>query len=125
MVKEKQVLGIIQEKTGNSIKVLNLWIKFFDEDLIENFNKDDNVEVNYLDNEKNGKIYHNGKSIKLRELTLKTENKDKLLPKIISDSTINCILMQSLQLRKELNIDDLAIATDKVINAYKKIIREI
>ena len=119
VTKEKQIIGIVQEKTESSVKINNLWIKFFDSDLLENINVGKDVEVTYNDNEKNGKVYHNGKSIKIKVLT-----SEPLLPKLKSDSTVNTLLMQSVTYAKDKNIT-LDEATTKIINSYKRIITEI
>ena len=119
MVKEnKTIEGQIIEKTIDSIKIRSgdkyLWIKFFDNELIRNIQTSEIYKVEYVDNIKNGKTYHNGKSVQLiNEVNIHKKN--------VSDTSINCILMQSVQhsLNKQL---ELGIATIQVIESYKKII---
>ena len=86
---KKNIKGTIQEKTNNSVKINNYWIKFFESELIKDVQMGDVVEIIYQDNTKNGKTYHNGKEIKRIKyddvkLTSNTE---------LSNQTQNTILM--------------------------------
>jgi len=46
----KTINGEVADKTINSLKVNNFWIKFFKTNLIEYINIGDNVEIKYQDN---------------------------------------------------------------------------
>ena len=113
MVETKTIKGLVQEKTENSLKISNYWIRFFDTGLIENFNVNDNVEVVYVENKKDGKIYRNGKGCTLIQVSK--------VNIVIPDTTVNTLLMC---------IKDIVISTDKpietitkeLLNSYKIII---
>lgn len=90
-----EIKGIVQDITNNSIKIDKIWIKFFDKNLLNGINKNDNVQVKYTDNVKDDKTYHNGKEIKkLIELTSKPEINTRPL----DTTTVNTIIMCSKDL---------------------------
>ena len=105
------IKGIIQEMTETSVKVNNLWIKFFDEKLINDINKGDNVEIVYSDKSKDNKIYHNGKSIKLtsevKKEFNKTDNKNKESQALMILSYCKDIVIKLIEDGKIASGDDL------------------
>lgn len=86
-----EVKGIVQERNINSIKVDNLWIKFFETGVLTNVKVNDLVEVIYKDNKKDNKVYHNGTEIKV--LT-----SEKVIPNL-SEKTLNTLIMCTTQLK--------------------------
>ena len=115
----KTINGIVSDTTENSIKIDGKYFKAFDLEFIKNINIGDNVKVNFVDVEKNAKIYHNIKD-KVEKLTLEKEAINVLLPKLKSDTQINTLVMQSvtLALGKELTLEQ---ATTEIIKCYQRI----
>jgi len=118
----KTIIGEVMDKTENSLQIKKIWIKFFDSELIKDTNVNDNVEVKFQDNEKNWKVYHNGKAIKLIKRELTNVNSK------VQDSTINTLIMTTKELYlSELNKNNLSMESiaEEVVKAYKKIISQI
>jgi len=120
----KTITGEVMDKTESSIQVKKLWIKFFDLGLLTNVKKNDNVEVTYQDNFKNGKTYHNAKSVKVinqvsaAKLTNVNSNS-------ISNSTINTLIMTIKEIYIERKDKPLSDITTDVIASYKQIVDNI
>ena len=102
-MENKKLIGKVQERTENSLKIQNFWIKYFDSDIIKDVKVNDTVETTYTDNTKNNKTYHNGKEAKII--------KDEKVNITIPDTTINTIL---------LCIKDISISTDRPIEQTTK-----
>lgn len=117
----KTIIGEVMDRTEDSIQIKKIWIKFFDSFLLKEIQVNDNVEITYLDNQKNGKIYHNGKSIKVIQKLTNVNSK-------VSDTTINTLLITTKELylsdlnKNNLSMENLA---SQVVKAYKKIIKEL
>lgn len=95
----KTISGEVKDLTENSLKVNNYWIKFFDTNLIKDIKKNDLVKIQYSDNTKGNRTYHNAKSIeKISEV------KDKLT---LDTTTINSVLMiaRDIYLSDDMNIE--------------------
>ena len=87
----KTISGEVKDLTENSLKVNNYWIKFFDTNLIKDIKKNDLVKIQYSDNTKGNRTYHNAKSIeKISEV-----KEDKLT---LDKTTINTILMSAKEI---------------------------
>ena len=116
-----EIKGKIQSKTNNSIKVNNYWIKFFKTELLQGINEGDEVEVIYKDNTKDGKVYHNGTSIKL---TSKDPVKEVVIYKIdnqlasILTSYVKDIVAANIFNDIDYNIETI---TNQVIKSFKQI----
>ena len=115
MKETKLTSGIIEDKTEDSIKVNNLWIKFFDKEKLESFTVDNKVKVSYNDNIKNNKTYHNGKEIELI--------KELVQPRTsTSDTTINTLIMSMKDIYlSEDNTDSMEVIAERLVKGYLKI----
>jgi hypothetical protein len=123
-----KLTGLIKEKTLDSIKIDNYWIKFFKKELLNVFSVGDKVEVNFKDNEKDGKVYHNGSSIIMIESSESIKFTKELTSKPITyeinkieSSTLNCLIMQSVQHASNQKIS-LKNATFEVLESYNSIL---
>lgn len=106
--------GRIDDKTLDSIKVNNLWIKFFDKEKLESLKVGNKVNVIYYDNIKNNKTYHNGKEIEL-ELIKETQPRTSM-----SDSTLNTMIMTVKEVYLNNGIElSYPEVTQLVIESYK------
>jgi hypothetical protein len=121
-------------KDKKSISILGNWYHNYNE---LDLNKGDEVKIVFTEKKVKGKdgkemIFKNIKSIERIEIEEIKETKNNeevkmditVKPKYISDTTINCILMQSIQhsLNKGYALDK---ATYEVLQSYKKIIESI
>ena len=99
----KEIQGVIQSIRNDkkALKINNEWLSSFV--TIDDYNVGDNV-----------KVFKNLKDIVRLE---KKEIKEK---STISDTTINCLLMQSVQLAKDKGLQ-LEVSTEKILESYKKI----
>jgi len=138
----KELNGIVQDKTENSIKIQNFWIRYFDEEILkdlENYELGDEILLTYKDHKKVGsnKVYHNGVSLKLCEtkrayveddVCAEEQVKESIKPKYVSDTTINTLIMTTKELYlSPLNKNNLSIETiaGEVMKAYNKIIENL
>lgn len=108
----KEIQGEVQDKTVNSLKVNNFWIKFFDTNLIKEIKLTDVVNISYRDNTKDNRTYHNGISIeKLGIVINSAESK-------INDTTVNTLLMMIKEIYIDSNERELRDVAKEVINMY-------
>ena len=104
----------VVRKDRKAVEVMGAWYNSF-KPLSEDFTRGDLVKIKYVEN----KGFRNIKSIEKIKKPL-AEVGIAIKEKILSDSTINCLVMQSVQLSKDEDIS-LDKATDQIINCYKKI----
>ncbi len=109
----KEIKGIIEavRQDKKALKIAGEWLSSFV--TIDDYKAGDNVKATYSVNEKNGKVFNNLKDIRL-------EKETKLEVKNVSDTTINCLLMQSVQLAKDKGLS-LEMSTERVLDSYKRI----
>jgi hypothetical protein len=111
-----EIEGEVQKKTENSIKVENIWIKFFDKKLIEKVNIKDLVRIEYKDNIKDEKTYHNGQNILTLEKALIKESKE------IPRETVNTLIMGMVNLYNDpKNTSNIEECAKIIVNGYKEI----
>ena len=136
----KQIIGQVIEKTNDSLKIKrdnkSIWIKFFDSDLIKDVQTSETYEIEFQDNIKNNKTYHNGKSIKLAydtkpayvedDISADNQVNSNKLNKVISDSTVNTLIMTVKEIyisnSTPLTMEEIA---ENVMKAYDKIIEKL
>ena len=123
----KEITGIVEDLTVNSLKVNRLWYRSFNEDLIKGIIKGNKVNIQFTEKEKDGKIYKNIKLVKiLPQEIMQTTNtiKDKL-----DTTTLNTLLMciKEIYIKVIDNEKDISIneVTNEVIEAYKQIKKEL
>lgn len=124
----EQVEGEIQtiKKDRKALTIENVWYNSFTE-INKEFNKGDYVKISFgqkgdFNNIKSlVKVQKEpDKVVKAYEFNKEKYNNEPVKPKYISDTTINCLVMQSVEVMKNKNCT-LDSATDSVINSYKKI----
>ncbi len=119
----EQIEGEIQfmKKDRKSFTINSDWYNNKFKIIPDEFNKGDYVKVGFI--QKDNKNFW--QSIEKIKQDIPEETKDlPVLPKYISDSTINCLLMQSVQ-HAENSGQSLKLATSEVLNSYNSIIEFI
>ena len=115
------------------------WYNSFKE-LSQDFKIGDYVKIVFNEKKVDDKIFKNIKSmVKIKEVPKletdklmiaydfkesKNKNNETVKPKFISDTTINCLVMQSVDYAK-FTLLDLDKATKEVINCYKEILKSL
>lgn len=119
----KEIIGEIQNIKSNrkSLAINGEWFNSFT--LIpDSINKGQTVKITYTEKKVDDKVFKNIRSIE--QIKKDINSSEPLIKPKISDTTINCILMQSVQFAKDKNTS-LEIATSEVLMSYKFIIENL
>ena len=103
-------------KDRKAIEIMGAWYQSF-KPISEDFKRGDLVKVSYKEN----KGFINIVSIEKISLPMPLCASGNITKEKIPDTTINCLIMQSVQLSKDEDIS-LDKATDQVLRCYNKII---
>ena len=125
MKETKEIIGDIQaiKKDRKAVEIENIWYSSQFKIIPEDIEKFDTVKIVYSQN----KSFNNIVSIEKQSLKPSVEESEqKVITPLqrFSDSTLNCLIMQSVQYSedKKISLDQ---ATSEILNAYNKIKQSI
>ena len=119
MVEIETVWGEIQNIKPKAIAINNDWYSSFNE--IKGYKKGQVVTIKFTKNTKDGKTYRNIKSIELLGEVIEEKKESNNVKEIISDTTINTVLMIS----KDIYIEQVKAYKGELVPFFEEVLEEV